>query len=216
MGKGMKNGKHGTDGAADYFNLFQKQSGAAVTELLIEAIESFTEAEHLKEVMERAHELENRSDEYCHQVYKRLARDFMTPIERDDIIDMTRELDDLIDRIEDVVLCFYMYDVHFIHHDALEFAHLIKKSCVALDKAMEDFRNFKKSKMFKQLIIDVNDYEEEADQLYMTVIRKLHTHDRENPMRVLVWSQIFDRMEKCCDSCEHAADTMNSILLKNV
>ena len=50
----------------------------------------------------------------------------------------------------------------------------------------------------------------------MTVIRKLHTHDRENPMRVLVWSQIFDRMEKCCDSCEHAADTMNSILLKNV
>ena len=87
---------------------------------------------------------------------------------------------------------------------------------MALDKAMEDFRNFKKSKMFKQLIIGVNDYEEEADQLYMTVIRKLHTHDRENPMRVLVWSQIFDRMEKCCDPCEHAADTMNSILLKNV
>ena len=162
------------------------------------------------------HELEHKGDEINHAIFKTVATDFITPIEREDIINMSQYLDNIIDYIEDVMQRFYMYDVHFIHHDVLEFAHLIKKSCVALDKAMEDFRNFKKSKMFKQLIIDVNDYEEEADQLYMTVIRKLHTHDRENPMRVLVWSQIFDRMEKCCDSCEHAADTMNSILLKNV
>ena len=109
-----------------------------------------------------------------------------------------------------------MYDVHFMHNDAREFACLIKKSCMALDTAMEDFRNFKKSKKFKQLIIDVNTYEEEADQHFMNAIRKLHTVDRENPMRVLVWTQIFERMEKCCDACEHAADTMNTILLKNV
>ena len=81
---------------------------------------------------------------------------------------------------------------------------------------MEDFRNFKKSKTFKQLIVDVNTYEEEADRLYLKVIRKLHTEDNDNPMRVLVWSQIFDRMEKCCDACEHVADTMSTILLKNV
>ena len=111
---------------------------------------------------------------------------------------------------------FFMYDVHFMHRDASEFAGLIKQSCMALDRAMEDFRNFKKSKKFKSLIIDVNNYEEEADALFMKVIRSLHTDDRENPMRVLVWSQIFDRMEKCCDACEHAADTMNTILLKNV
>ena len=127
-----------------------------------------------------------------------------------------RFLDNIIDYIEDVIQRFYMYDVHFMHHDALEFACLIKKSCEALDTAMEDFRNFKKSKKFKQLIVDVNTYEEEADQLYLQVIRKLHTHDRENPMRVLVWSQIFDRMERCCDACEHVADTMNTVLLKNV
>ena len=145
-----------------------------------------------------------------------LLSDFITPIEREDIIELSQHLDNIIDYIEDVMQRFYMYDVHFMHHDALEFAQLIKKSCEALDKAMEDFRNFKKSKTFKQLIVDVNTYEEEADQLYMRVIRKLHTNDRENPMRVLVWSQIFDRMEKCCDSCEHAADMMNSILLKNV
>ena len=202
----------------DYFDAFGKQTKVAVQEadLLIEVIENFTEAEKLKAAMERAHDLEHEGDEINHSIFKTVATDFITPIEREDIIDLAQYLDDIVDYIEDVMQRFYMYDVHFMHHDALEFACLIKKSCEALDKAMEDFRNFKKSKNFKQLIIDVNTYEEEADQLFMSVIRKLHTVDRENPMRVLVWSQLFDRMEKCCDACEHAADTMNTILLKNV
>ncbi|CAK7038773.1 MAG: hypothetical protein PEGG_01631 [Paraeggerthella hongkongensis] len=202
----------------DYFDAFEKQTKLAMQEadLLIEAIEKFTEAENLRGAMERAHELEHEGDEINHAIFRTVATDFITPIEREDIIDMSQFLDNIIDYIEDVIQRFYMYDVHFMHHDALEFACLIKKSCEALDTAMEDFRNFKKSKKFKQLIVDVNTYEEEADQLYLQVIRKLHTHDRENPMRVLVWSQIFDRMERCCGACEHVADTMNTVLLKNV
>ena len=202
----------------DYFAAFEKQTEVAVREadLLIEAIDGFTEAEALGNIMELAHTIEHEGDEINHAILKTVATDFITPIEREDIINMSQYLDNIIDYIEDVMQRFYMYDVQAMHAEARAFARLVKKSCKALDRAMGEFRNFKKSKKFKQLIIDVNDYEEEADQLYMTVIRKLHTHDRENPMRVLVWSQIFDRMEKCCDSCEHAADTMNSILLKNV
>ena len=202
----------------DYFNAFEALSEVAVAEadLLIEAIEGFTEAGALGDMMTRAHELEHKGDEINHAIFKSVATDFITPIEREDIIELAQTLDDIIDYIEDVMQRFFMYDVHFMHRDASEFAGLIKQSCMALDRAMEDFRNFKKSKKFKSLIIDVNNYEEEADALFMKVIRSLHTDDRENPMRVLVWSQIFDRMEKCCDACEHAADTMNTILLKNV
>lgn len=202
----------------DYFDAFKKLSKLAVEEsdLLIEAIENFGEAEDLRGVMERAHEIEHKGDEQNHLIFQTVATDFITPIEREDIIELTQHLDDIIDYIEDVLQRFYMYDVHFMHKDALEFAGLIKKSCVALDKAMEDFRNFKKSKMFRELVIDVNTYEEEADQLLVKVIRDLHTVDCDKPMRVLVWSQIFSRMEKCADACEHAADSMSTILLKNV
>lgn len=202
----------------DYFDAFQKQTKVAVIEadLLIEAIRNFKTAEDLKPALEKAHSLEHEGDEISHDIFKYVATDFITPIEREDIIELTQYLDNIIDYIEDVIQRFYIYDIHFMHKDAEEFACLMKKSCEALDKAMEDFRNFKKSKKFKELIIDVNTYEEEADQLFLRVIRRLHTEDRENPMRVLVWSQIFDRMEKCCDACEHVADTMNSILLKNV
>ncbi len=202
----------------DYFDAFQKQTKVAIIEadLLIETIKGFTTAEDVKGAMEKAHQIEHEADEINHSIFKSVATDFITPIEREDIIELAQFLDNIVDYVEDVQQRFYMYDVHFMHKDALEFACLIKKSCDALDKAMEDFRNFKKSKKFKELIINVNTYEEEADQLFLRVIRNLHTEDRENPMRVLVWTQIFDRMEKCCDACEHAADTMNSILLKNV
>ena len=202
----------------DYFDAFEKQTELAVQEaqILIEAIDEFTDAQGLFKVMERAHEIEHEGDQITHAVFKAVATDFMTPIEREDIIELVYMLDTILDYIEDVVQRFYMYDVHLMYPDAHELACLFKKSCEALDRAMEDFRNFKKSKTFKQRIIDVNTYEEEGDQLFMHVIRRLHTDDRENPMRVLVWSQIFERMERCCDACEHAADTMNNILLKNV
>ena len=88
----------------DYFDAFEKQTEVAVqeAELLIEAIEGFTEAEHLKEVMERAHELEHKGDEINHAIFKTVATDFITPIEREDIINMSQYLDNIIDYIEDV------------------------------------------------------------------------------------------------------------------
>lgn len=201
----------------DYFDAFERQTALAVkeSEVLIEAIENFTTAEAIKDIMPRAQEIEHEGDEISHDMYTAIATDFITPIEREDIITLTQFLDDIVDYIEDVIQRFYMYDIHFMHDRAPEFAKLINKSCKALDHAMEDFRDFKKSKTFKQSIIDVNSYEEEADEYYMATIRELHTKDRDNPLRVLIWSQVFARMEKVTDACEHAADTMRTIMLKN-
>ncbi|MEG0322875.1 MAG: DUF47 family protein [Raoultibacter sp.] len=201
----------------DYFDAFERQAALAVkeSELLIEIIKNFTTAEAVKEIMPRAQEIEHEGDEICHDMYTAIATDFITPIEREDIIQLTQYLDDIVDYIEDVVQRFYMYDIHFMHENATEFARLINKSCKALEHAMVDFRDFKKSKTFRQSIIDVNTYEEEADEYYMKTIRDLHTKDRDNALRVLVWTQVFACMEKVTDACEHTADTMRSIMLKN-
>ncbi len=202
----------------DYFDAFEKHSKIAVAEaqLLIDTIEGFTEAAELKDSIDKAHELEHSGDDINHTIFKTVATDFITPIDREDIIELSQALDDILDDIEDVIQHFYMYDIHFMHSDALQFAKLIEDSCKALDDAMCDFRNFKKSKSFKHLIVKVHDCEEEADQLYIKVIRALHTDDRDNPMRVYVWSNLFDSMEACCDACERAANVMSTIMLKNV
>ena len=202
----------------DYFDAFEKLSELIVSEsnLLVETVENFTTSEALRDNIERSHVFEHAGDDINHDVYKNIAVDFMPPIDREDIISLAHALDNVLDNIEDVIQHLYMYNVDSIPEDAILFAKLIKKSCESLDKAMEDFRNFKKSKTFKQLIVDVNTNEEEGDQLYIAARRRLHTVEREDPIHVLVWSRTYTDMEKCCDTCEHVADAMSTIVLKNV
>ncbi|MCL2888921.1 MAG: DUF47 family protein [Eggerthellaceae bacterium] len=201
----------------DYFDAFKKQADLIVEEakILIEAIEGFTNCEDHAAVMKRAHDIENQADEICHSLFTAIATDFITPIEREDIISLALFLDDIIDYIEDVIQRFYMYDVDSMHPKAIEFARLIEAGSYAVEGAMEDFRNFKKSKNFSKSIVDINSLEEEADDLYISIIRDLHVNDKDDPLKILVWSQIFGLMEKCTDAYEHAADTMRAVMLKN-
>lgn len=202
----------------DYFEAFEQQARLIVqqADLLVDSIKQYESSEGVEEVMKKAHELEHEGDEVTQAIYRAVAHDFITPIDRDDIIEMADSLDNVNDYLEGVVQRFYMYDVQEMHEGALEFAKVLKKSGHALSTAMEDFKNFKRSKQFKHLVGEVSGREEEADQLYVKLIRGLHTADKQNPMRVYVWSNIFRRMENCADACEHAADVMNGIMLKNI
>ena len=83
----------------DYFEAFERQTALAVkeSELLIEAIENFTTAEAIKDIMPRAQDIEHEGDEISHDMYTAIATDFITPIEREDIISLTQYLDDIVD-----------------------------------------------------------------------------------------------------------------------
>lgn len=202
----------------DYFKAYERLTELAVeeSEILIKTFEGFSNSSELEEVLPRVHELEHRGDEINHDIFSSAATDFMPPIDREDIVQLAHALDNVLDYIEDVLVHMYTYDISTMPENALQFAALIKKSCKALDKAMGEFHNFKKSKKFKQLIVDINDYEEEADMLYSQAMRHLHTVENESVMHVLVWSRMYERMERCCDACEHAADIVSTILLKNM
>lgn len=202
----------------DYFDAFEEQVDIAAEEadILIEAIENFTSAEDLRETLTKAHEIEHRGDEVNHQIRVNVAADFITPIERADILELAQDLDDVTDMIEGVLQRFYMFDVHFMHPQAIEFARIIRKSLKALHKSMDTFREFKKVKKIRAMVADVNDLEEQADDLYVEAIRQLYTEEAENAVRVEVWSRLFDRLEATVDACETVADTMSTILLKNV
>ena len=205
-------------GKFDYFEAFEEQIDIAseAVDVLVEAIEDFSTAEELQPLLEKAHAIENRGDEMYHIILRSVAADFITPIEREDIIEFAQDLDDIIDMTEGVLQRFYMFDIHFMHAQAIEFASIIRKSVKALRKSMGTFRQFKKVKKIYAMVEDVNQLEEQADELYMRTIRELYTADTDHPLRIAVWTQLFDRLEATCDACKTAADTMANITLKNV
>ncbi len=201
----------------DYFDSFIAQVEVSLEEakLLVEAVETFSKAEDLLGMTERAHAIEHRGDEINHTIYNNIATDFITPIERDDLLAIAQSLDDLTDNLEEVIWSFYMYDIHVMREEAAAFAKIILKSCEALNEGMKEFKNYKKTNSLNNYLIQINDSEEEGDKLFFSAMRKLYVEDRDNPMVVLVWSRLYNLMEKCCDSCEHVADVVATAVLKN-
>lgn len=201
----------------NYFEAFAAQAELAVkeSELLMSVVENFEAAEDLQDCLPQAHQIENDADEVHHSIHDALMPDFVPPIDREDITSLASDLDEVVDQIEELIRSFYMYDVRFMHSDAVEFAKILHKSCIALCDAVREFPRARKSEKFRAAVVEVNDREEEADRLYLEAVRRLFTEDSEHFMRVMVWSSIFDLFEDCLDQCETIADRMTAIVLKN-
>ncbi|MDR1712543.1 MAG: DUF47 family protein [Coriobacteriales bacterium] len=199
----------------DYFDALVNQVNYSCQEarMLVDAFRDF-QRDRLPEQLAAMHELENAADEQTHALFTHLAREFITPIDREDIIEMAHRLDDIADYIEDVLQQIYMFDVHELYEQALPMAVLIERAATALHGALQEFRNFKKGEMAEH-IIAVNNFEEEADKLYIESIHDLYQNHVDNPVHILKWSNIFLRMERCVDACENVADMMGTIIVKN-
>ena len=202
----------------NYFKAYETLTELAVKEadLLKEAMVTFEHASGLSDVMEQMHDYENAGDDINHDIFEMTAMDFMPPFDREDVVQLAQALDDTLDYIDDVLGHMQIYAIKTIPENAHQYADLSRKTCKALNPAMVEFQNFKKNKKFKHLIVDINSYEEEADTLYKEAMFHLHTVENDDLMHVLVWSRIYERMEKCCDATEHAAAIMSTIMLKNV
>jgi len=81
-------------------------------------------------------------------------------------------------------------------------------------KACLMIREFRKSDLIAKKIVEVNVIEEIADSLYFKTVRELFTKEKD-PMHVMVWLRLFDGFERICDACEHVADTIGSVIMKN-
>ena len=199
----------------DYFQAFTQavDYSCQAAEILKNTLTYF-DTDNLNDRLKDVHGVEHAADLGKHEMMSELARAFITPIEREDILELMQELDDVTDDIEDVLIRTYIFHILSIREDALRFADIISRCCGEMLKMMKEFRDFRKSKTIHEMIVAINDLEEEGDRLYTEAVRRLFMHSKD-PIELMVWREIFDRMEKCCDACEHVANIVESIIMKN-
>lgn len=198
-----------------YFDKLSISAGysCAAAELLDKILVNFS-TDHLEEKLSEMHSIEHAADIDKHLMMSRLIHEFITPIEREDIIQLSQELDDITDQVEEILRCIYMYNIRSIRPEALEFSKLVIQACTALKKAFDELPNFKKSAELKKHIIEINRIENIGDSMYTQVIRKLYTTLTDS-MEILSWVKIFDLFENCFDSCEHVANSIERVVFKN-
>lgn len=198
-----------------YYETFAKCADCAcrASQILEDMINDY-KPEELPAKMEEIHAIEHEGDELNHGVMEALIKAFITPIEREDILDISNHLDDIIDTIEDVVLNLYMYNVKTIRPEAATFMNLIKRSCELVKSSVTELANFKKSKRLKSDIIEVNQLEEEGDRLYIESMHKLHT-SQGDPIEIVAWREVLKVFERCLDTCEKTAGLIEGVVMKN-
>src|SRR5699024_5681953 len=147
----------------------------------------------LDEAISKIHEIEHEGDQKRHELVEALAKSFITPIEREDIMELSRNIDDVTDAVEDIALRIYMCNVKTIRSEAIEMAKMAINACSVLKELMTEFENFKKSKELKRLVIEINKLESDGDLLYMKSIRDLHTTEKD-PIALIAWRDIYNYM----------------------
>jgi len=182
--------------------------------LLREILSDFDPAK-LGENMEKMHSIEHNGDVSRHTMIKLLSKEFITPIEREDIMAMSETIDTVTDKVEDVLQKMYMYNVITVREDALKIADTIIICTEVLKDALEEFRNFKKSKTINEKIIEINRLEEVGDLMYIEATRNVFTDANLSPIEAFGWSHIFHYMEDVLDACEDAADVIEGVIMKN-
>ena len=170
--------------------------------------------QELEKYLEEIHEIEHRADGKKHEMLDRLAKEFIPPIEREDIVELSQHIDTVTDKVEDVLLRIYMGNVQEIEPGALKMTDVVIRCCQAVKEMLVEFKDFKRSKNLKNLIIRINDLEEESDKLFMQNVRDLYT-ESEDPIRIIAWRDIYIYLERCADACEHVADVVESVVMKN-
>ena len=182
-------------------------------QLLDKGMRQFDPAQ-IGDMIEEMHEVEHAGDEKKHELLNVLAKAFITPIEREDIILLGQNIDEVTDKIEDVLLRMYCNNIKSVRPDALELVAVVIECCDELKEMLEEFPRFKNSKRLHEKIVNINTLEEKADQLFISSMRNLHT-TCDDPVMIIVWREIYIYLEKCVDACEHVADTVESVIMKN-
>lgn len=199
----------------NYFKAFVELSGYSLkaAEILNNNIHNFN-VNKIEEKVKEMHNVEHTADLEKHKVMNRLVKEFLPPIEREDIISITENIDDVIDSIEDVLIGIEIYNVQAIRPEIIKFTELIMDCCKSMNSALVEFEHFKKSKTLHDAIVEVNRLEEEGDALYINGVRNLYKTSKD-PIELMVWTEIYRLLEKCCDSCEEVANNIENIVMKN-
>ena len=180
---------------------------------LVSCLENYN-PENIEKMMAQMHEIEHRADVKKHELNEALAKAFVTPVDREDLDMLSHQLDDVTDKIEEVLQMFYINNIHTIQPAAVEFAKKIVRSCELLCELMNEFENFKRSKKIHGLIVDLNDVEEECDQLYLRSMRDV-TKNASDVLATIAWRDIYECMEACSDACEHVSECVATVIMKN-
>jgi uncharacterized protein len=198
----------GTDD--EFFDLFDRaaQNVARAGELIERLLADYPESAGLAaEIRDCEHE----GDRLTHDVIQRLNHTFVTPIEREDILELASALDDIVDYVDEVADYLGLYKIDAPMEQAQKLASILRAATAEIAKAVPLIRGFHD---ISDQTVEAHRLENEGDRVVREAIASLFDNGTD-PMVVIRWKDIFERLENAIDATERAAFTLEGIVIKN-
>jgi len=157
--------------------------------------------------------LETECDHLTHKILNSLNASFVTPFDREDIYDVTKGLDEIVDLLEEVGSRFLIYDVRQLRPQCVQFATQISRCLKELDKLFRHLSEIKKNDVVREQIIEINRLENEGDVFFRNTMNELFVNEKD-AIELIRWKHLFEELENCLDACEAVANTIEGVVMK--
>jgi uncharacterized protein len=194
-----------------YFTLF-----AQMTSYINDAARTLVEmmSHHdgdYQEYVQRIKSIEHACDDLTHSVSTRLNQSFITPFDREDIYMMSNALDDVVDLIDSAARAVVMYDIHEATEPAKQLAGVIQRMAMQLNEVVSILQ---KPKGVTERLVELHRLENEGDDIYHRAVAALF-HERGDPLEVLKWKDVYEKLEAAIDRCENVANIIEGVIIKH-
>ena len=198
-----------------FFPLFESdaQNLLKAAELLKDLL-SRTEIEDHERLYKEIRDVEHKGDEITNKTYEQLNKSFITPFDREDIHELTANIDDVVDTINGIARRICLYKPKKMMPIYKEMAELVYEGAKEVETAIHCLKDpvANKEKITRACDI-VTAIEHKADELYFTGISELFEKE-EDPKELIKNNKILEMLERCIDEEEDVTDTLKSILIK--
>ncbi len=158
-------------------------------------------------------DMEHVNDDYTHQIFTELGKNFITPFDREDIHYLASALDDIADYIYASAKKINFYHVNPDDIGIKKFGDIIPQACVAVHNAVIELRNMKNMRQITDALVIINSIENQADDIFDMSIERLFATEPD-AKEVIKKREIYQVMEIVTDKCEDAANVIESIIVK--
>jgi len=196
-----------------FFDLFQAsaQNMVKAAHSLKEMVDSW---EHVEGRVAEITELEHKGDTITHEIMSRLHRTFVTPFDREDIVQLAHSLDDVTDFIHAAADVMLLYKVDRPGKRAKELADIIVQAAEEVEKVLPQLKKRIVLSSVLKRCVEINRLENLADRVYRSAIAELFD-DSADMAHIIKWREIYAHMESATDRCEDVADVLEGVAIKH-
>jgi uncharacterized protein Yka (UPF0111/DUF47 family) len=178
-------------------------------ELLLEGVRSGNSRLH--SMAERIEKLETQGDDVIHDVFHRLNQTFITPIDPEDIHNLSSGLDNVLDAIEEAMHRIVAYRLEPIPSSAVQLCEIIAACARQIQVAL---KALERDEPVLTSCIEINRLEDAADKLVRRSIQDLFLSQKD-PIALFKEKEVLEYLEEATDRSEDVADLLQNVVVKN-